>query len=118
MFSLFEASLQDAFGADGFEVARKILSEQNEPDAEERFEDVYLAINVLKHGYGRSYKALVAKAESLPFKVKLQGEELFNEGDVAEVRTLVEVDDDFVQRCADVIAEVSGVVRRISGASI
>jgi hypothetical protein len=118
MFSLFEATLQDALGADGFEAARKILSEHNELDAKERFDNVCLAINVLKHGYGRSYKALIAKTDSPPFKVKLYGEGFFNEGDVAEVRTLVEVDDNFVQLCADVIAEVSGVVRRVCGASI
>lgn len=118
MFSLFDATLQDALGADGFEAARKILSEQNELDAEERFENLCLAINVLKHGYGRSYKALIAKTDSLPFKLKLYGEEFFGEGDVTEVRTLVEVDDDFVQLCADVIADVSEVVRRVSGASI
>jgi len=116
--SLFEANLQDVLGADGFEAARQILSEHNESDVKERLDDVCLAINVLKHGHGRSYQELVAKAESLPFKLKLPGEEFFTEGDSAEVRTLVAVDDDFVQRCADVIAEVSEVIRRVSGAAI
>ncbi|MDP9907926.1 hypothetical protein J2W27_000019 [Variovorax boronicumulans] len=118
MFSLFEANLQDVFGSEGFEATRRVLSEQDELKAAERFDNVYLAINVLKHGYGRSYKALVERADSLPFKVKRNGEEFFNEGDVTEVRTLVEVDDDFIQLCADVIAEVSGVVGRVSGTSI
>lgn len=118
MFSIFEATLQDALGGRGFEEARKILNDQNEIGTKERFENVYLAINVLKHGHGRSYKALIAKNDLIPFKVKFYRGELFNEGDVAEVRTLIEVDDSFVQLCADVIAEVSGVVRRVSGASV
>ena len=113
MFSLFEASLQDALGGDGFGAAKKILDDQNEPDVKGRLDDLILAINVLKHGRGRSYNALVAKAESLSFKVKLDGEDFFDEGNVAEIRTLVEVDDEFVQRCADAIADVSEVVRRV-----
>jgi hypothetical protein len=64
-------------------------------------------VNVLKHGRGRSYKDLVKKAGSLPFRVKLPGEAFFFEGDVAEVSTLVEVDDAFVKLCAEVIHDVS-----------
>ncbi|MNR28378.1 hypothetical protein D3C85_1457000 [compost metagenome] len=66
-----------------------------------------LAINVLKHGRGRSYNELVEKSGKLKFKVKMPGEHFFSEGDVSEVATLVEVDDRFVQMCADVIRDVT-----------
>ena len=64
-------------------------------------------MNVLKHGRGRSYDALVAVAATLPFRVKLPHEAYFNEGDISEVSTLIEVNDYFVLLCADVISQVS-----------
>lgn len=56
--------------------------------------------------------ALVEKAGVLPFRVKLPGQPYFFEGDVSEADTLIEADDAFVQRCGDVIGEVSAAVRR------
>jgi hypothetical protein len=44
--------------------------------------------------------------------VKLPDENFFFEGDVSEVSTLIEMDDDFVQRCGSVVSEVSEVLRR------
>ncbi|MDR5901618.1 hypothetical protein [Halomonas icarae] len=114
MFSIFEANLQDGLGcSNGFDRAKKILGDEGEIDTKERFDDLYLAINVLKHGRGRSYDALVAKAKALPFRIKLPDESFFFEGDVSEVSTLVEVDDAFVQHCGDVISDVSEVIRRV-----
>lgn len=114
MFSLFEASLQDGLNcSNGFGEATNILEHEGEFDLKERFVDLFMAINVLKHGRGRSFDALVAKAGRLPFRVKLPGEAFFFEGDVSEVSMLIEVDDSFVQRCADVIGEVSEVIRRV-----
>ena len=108
MFSIFEAMLHDVLNCpDGFRGAAEVLTQQRNLDLQARFADLQLAINVLKHGRGRSYDALVNKAASLPFKVKLPNEDFFNEGDVGEVSTLVEVDDAFVLGCADVIREVS-----------
>jgi len=113
MFSIFEASLQDRFGcSDGFREAGQILDQQGETELKEKFSNLAAAINVLKHGKGRSYDALVAKAETLPFRVKMPDEAFFFEGDVSEVSTLVEVDDEFVQRCGNVIDQVSQVLRR------
>jgi hypothetical protein len=71
-------------------------------------------VNVLKHGRGRSYDALVAEAVTLPFRVKLPEEAFFNEGDVSEVSALIEVDDRFVLLCADVINQVSIVLNKNS----
>ena len=114
MFSLFEASLQDGLKCrNGFDEAVKVLDDEGKHDLKERFDDIFLAINVLKHGRGRSYDALVAKIKVLPFRVKLPGESFFFEGDVSEVSTLIEVDDAFVQLCGDAISEVSEVIRRI-----
>lgn len=114
MFSIFEANLQDSLGCkNGFDEARKILDEQGELEMKERFDDLYLAINVLKHGQGRSYNALVAKAKTLPFRMNLPGESFFFEGDVTEVSLLIEVDDSFVQYCGNVISNVSEVIHRV-----
>jgi hypothetical protein len=108
MFSLFEAMLQDGLEcADGFREAEKILEGEGETVLKERFADFQLAINVLKHGRGRSYEALIAKADHLPFRIKRVGEAFFFEGDVSEVATLIEVDDAFVLGCAEVIRQVS-----------
>lgn len=89
------------------------MDDEGESDLRERFGELILAINVLKHGRGRSYDLLVTKVESLPFRVKLPEEVFFFEGDVSEISTLVEVDDVFVQRCSDVISEVSQVITRV-----
>lgn len=113
MFSLFEAALQDGLSCDdGFRAARDILDSEGEAVLKERFNGFYLAINVLKHGHGHSYDALVERAGALSFRVKLPGEAFFFEGDVSEVSTLIEVDDVFVLSCAEVIREVSDVIRR------
>lgn len=108
IFSMFEANLQDSLDCkNGFNCARKILKNRGQSATKEQFEDLYLAINVLKHGRGKSYETLVAKAESLPFRVKLPDESFFSEGDVSEVSTLIEVNDEFVHYCLDVIRAVS-----------
>ena len=108
MFSIFDAILQEQLQcADGFREAAELLVANGDAVLNERFSDLQLAINVLKHGKGRSYDALVQKAALLPFRIKLPDEAFFNEGDVAEVSTLVEVDDAFVSLCAEVIYDVS-----------
>jgi hypothetical protein len=112
MFSLFEAMLQDSLNCkNGFHEANDILDREGQAVLKERFNDLQLAINVLKHGRGPSYNALVAKAGALRFRVKMPGESCFYEGDVSEVSTLIEVDDRFVLSCAEVIQEVSEAMR-------
>lgn len=115
MFSMFDAILQRRLQcADGFREAAALLDAKGEVALQERFSDLQLAVNVLKHGKGRSYDALVQKSGSLPFRIKLPGEAFFNEGDVAEVSTLVEVDDAFVLLCAEVIYAVSVSIKSAS----
>ncbi len=108
MFSMFDAILQDELQCtDGFSKAAELLETEGKMALRERFGDLQLAVNVLKHGRGRSHDALVQRAGSLPFRVKRPDESFFSEGDVAEISTLVEVDDAFVQLCAETIYEVS-----------
>ncbi|MBE9223668.1 hypothetical protein IQ215_13270 [Cyanobacterium stanieri LEGE 03274] len=114
MFSIFEANLQDYLDCSlGFVEAKKILSDEGELGTKDKFEDLCLAINVLKHGRGRSYDTLVAKATTLPFTIKLPDESLLSEGDVSAISTLIKVDDAFVQHCGDVISEVFKVILRV-----
>jgi hypothetical protein len=114
MFSIFEAQLQDGLNCDdGFREANGILKDAGAAALKERFNDFQLATNVLKHGEGRSYEALVAKSGVLPFRIKLPGETFFFEGDVSEVSTLVEVDDNFVINCANIISEVSETLKKV-----
>lgn len=113
MFSMFDAILQEGLSCrDGFKEAKKILKGKN-IELYDRFDVFESAINVLKHGKGKSYNSLVEKAETLPFRIKLPNEEFFFEGDVSEVSTLIEVDDDFVSNCARIIENVSEEIRKV-----
>lgn len=112
MFSLLDSILQDGLSCrNGFEEAKKILLNNKEIELHNQFNDFICAINVLKHGRGKSYDFLVAKSESLPFKIKQPGENFFFEGDVSEISTLIEVDNGFVLKCAELIEHVSKVIR-------
>src|SRR5690606_27217382 len=115
MFSLFESILQDALCCkNGFDEVKKILVQSGNTDLKNRFENFNCAINTLKHGTRKSYNALVAKSSSLPFKIKLPGEDFFDEGDVSEITTLIEVNDKFVLDCAKLIEEVSNEIRKVN----
>jgi hypothetical protein len=108
---MFDAILQNVLHTtNGFRRTERLLEYNGETELKERFTDLQLAINVLKHGRGRSYDALLQKAGSLPFRIKLSDETFFSEGNVAEVSTLNEVDDKFVILCADAIPEVSAAI--------
>jgi len=113
MFSLFESILQEGLACrNGLEDAKKILIQSGNIDLNNRFEDFICAINVLKHGKGKSYNALLSKTASLSFRIKSPEENFFKEGDVSEVSTLIEVDDKFVLDCAELIEHVSKEIRK------
>jgi len=113
MFSLFESILQDGLACkNGFEEAKKIINQLGNNDLNNRFENFICAVNILKHGKGRSYDTLVDKSSILPFKLKMPGEDYFDEGDVSEITTLIEVNDEFVLACARLIEEVLAEIRR------
>lgn len=112
MVSMFDAALQDTLECrDGFQEALKIIEEAKDPDLFTRFRDVQLAVNVLKHGKGRSHKDLLARRNELPFRVRAE-DEFFNEGDVSELATLVQVDGAFLRHCSETIDLVAVLIKR------
>ena len=113
MFSMFDSRLQEHLHCEkGFRSAKDILNEAEKLDLLNRFKVFESGINVLKHGYGRSYDELVSKSKDLPFRIKLPDQALFEEGDVSEISTLIDVDDRFVLDCAEVIELVSNEIRK------
>jgi hypothetical protein len=113
MFSIFEAILQDSLRcADGFREARRCLEVRGETALAERFSQFYSAVNVLKHGKGDSYNRLL-QAATLPFRIERPGAPLFAEGDLTDLSMLVDVDDQFILDCAQLISDVSAVVRAV-----
>ena len=115
IFSLFEAILQDRLKcSDGFVEAKNILKHEGDSILLSRFIDLELAINALKHGRGRSYNALVEKdGGSLNASVKSASDHFFDEGDVSEISTLIDVDEKFLYSCVEIISQVSGAIRKI-----
>jgi hypothetical protein len=112
MFSLFESMLQDEMGWDQpFERLKECLRQSGNIELVETFNDYQLAINVLKHGNGRSYRQILAKSSKLEFTVKPKGEPFFFEGDVSEISVFIDVDEKFVRRCATLIQEASSIIR-------
>lgn len=112
MFSLFESILQKGLSCEyGFKKTKEILNRIGKIELHDRFNDFICAINVLKHGQGNSYNILISKSESLPFKVRLPTQSFFNEGDVCEISTLIEVDDIFVLNCVELIELVLKEIR-------
>jgi hypothetical protein len=113
IFSLFESIVQDRLECrDGFAAVRECLERVGEVGLSKRFSLFVYAINILKHGRGRSYDELIAMSADLPFRIKRPGEDFFSEGDVSEVATLIEVDDRFVRDCAGLIAQVASVINK------
>ena len=114
MFSLFEALLQDRLNCkDGFIEAKVILKKAGDLETLTQFTDLELAVNALKHGRGRSYNTLVAKeGGSIPSKVKTPNQSFFDEGDVSEISTLIDVDDNFIFSCVEVISRVSDSIKK------
>ena len=112
MFALYEFLLQTHMGwPQPFDQLFKYLEDHKEDALAEAFNDYRLAINVLKHGKGRSYDQLMAKSTKLEFRIRARDDPFFDEGDVSEIGILIDADDRFVRRCARVIEEASSVIR-------
>ena len=111
MFAIFDAEIQERLQCrHGFSEANQRLDAAGNRELRDLFVKLQQAVNVLKHGRGRSYDSLVPIAAKLPFRIMLPGEVFFNEGDVSEISTLIEVDDKFVLLCSDVIGQVSAAL--------
>lgn len=114
MFSLLDGILQDGFKCNnGFKKLKEILIDSGSHDICDRFIIFESAINVLKHGKGRSYNYLVSRYDALPFKIKKPDEFFFSEGNVSEVNTLIEVNDQFVLDCAGLIGLILKKIREL-----
>jgi hypothetical protein len=65
IYSLFESRMQRNFKRGPFSRKLKaLLMEAKNPDLADRVHQYYLAVNVLKHGTGASYRELVASPSS------------------------------------------------------
>lgn len=108
MLSLFESLLQDEKGwVNAFTDLDTHLRGTGKVALADRFMDFKDAVNVLKHGKGRSYERLLKKKNTLDFEIKDAGSAFFDEGDVSKVAVLIDVDDKFLNNCAETIHEAS-----------
>lgn len=114
IFSMFDAWLQDTLYVNddktGFIMASDILKNKRLDNLNERFLDIRRAINILKHGKGKSYNELLIKVDKLPFNIITENEICFLEGDVTQISSLIEVDDSFIQYCNKIIHEVAEAI--------
>ena len=109
MFSMFEALLQSKLKwTQPFSQLDDYLRQHQLASA---IIDYRLAVNVLKYGEGRSHQELLARADKLEFKVRADGDHFHEEGDVSDVGILVDADDQFVRRCAELIEQAAEAVR-------
>lgn len=123
IFSMFESQLQDYFNNNdkikreypesckikftkSFNTLKSILESNKQEDLLSNFEIYKNAINTLKHGFGSSYKRLL-KIENLPFNIKKENKCFFQEGNVDEVNSLIEVDNEFVLDCSLLLRDIS-----------
>jgi hypothetical protein len=112
---VFESVLQQTYGwKDAFPELDAHLRRHGKDDLADRFVQFKDAMNVLKHGAGKSYERLLAKAGKLPFKVKPKDEAFFSEGNVSEVTSLIEPTPEFVESCAKIIEEVIAALAETS----
>lgn len=107
----FEGMLQGHLGwADAYTELDKVLRGAGRADLADQLLDYRLAVNVLKHGEGRSYDKLLDRRASLPFAIKGKGEAFFEEGDVSEVGGLVDTRGPFIDHCVEIITEIRDVL--------
>jgi hypothetical protein len=113
VFSIYESLLQDELGWDEpFNELITLLDIKGHNVLSGKFGDYRRAINVLKHGLGRSHDQLINKSEELlEFKVKPNYESFFEEGDVSEGQPLIDVGTEFVTRCFDLFEDTLVVAR-------
>ncbi|WP_226067921.1 hypothetical protein [Dickeya zeae] len=111
MFSIFEAHLQRGLNCkNGFKEVELILYQAGKQTLKEDFHNYYLAINALKHGDGASYAKLVDKISTLNFVVETPTTPTIEEGDVTGIIGLVKVDDAFIEKCLELIGEISACI--------
>jgi len=116
MFSVFEAAVKDELTLENtVKELNEYLISNGKADLATKYEDRRLAINVLKHGAGRSHDLLLARSEKLDFRVKRDGDWFDGEGDLTDGHALVLVDDKFVIQCAELLDDISMKIRSDRG---
>lgn len=111
--SVFESVLQQTLGwRDAFTQLDAHLRTVEQAELADRLLDYRCAVNVLKHGAGRSHDRLLERQAALAFAVRPVEQPFHDEGDMSEVGTLVRADVAFVNQCAHVVEEVTSVLRR------
>ena len=112
VFSFYESILQDRLNCrNGFEEAKRILKKNDENLLLEKFTELFSIINVLKHGKGRSYENLIHKnSRKIEIRIKEPEEMFFEEGNVDEISSLIEVNDDLISQAISIINEVSSII--------
>lgn len=91
VFSLFEARMQPCIPKGPFfKQLKALLIEKGQEKLANNVWHYYLAVNVLKHGKGQSYKELCNETH-LPFEIKKPDGFFFDEGDVSEPEGLINV---------------------------
>lgn len=117
--SVLEATIQQGLGwENGFKELDERLRASGRGDLADRFQDYKDAVNVLKHGAGRSYDRLVARRGELGFNIKGPGESFFDEGDVGEVTGLIDANTAFAEQIASIVDEVVGAIAEITKRSL
>jgi len=103
----FEGMLQRHFALrDAYTELDKLLVTKGRKDLSDRLLVYRLAVNVLKHGVGRSYDKLLARRDALPFAIAERGDMFFNEGDVSEVGGLIDTRGLFIDNCITLVDEI------------
>ncbi len=83
------------------------LEQEGKADLAKRLWIFTKAVNVLKHGKGRSHDCLLGLEDRPPFlRVRGRCDAFFHEGDVSEVSTLIDVDAAFVAAASGVLREI------------
>jgi len=100
LMGVFEAQLQQHFGwgnvpADLNDALRRV----GRDDLVIRLSDIRDAVNVLKHGEGRSYERLLSRKDAF-----------FDEGDVSEISRLIEADSRFVEATVAALADIGAAL--------
>jgi len=110
--AVFESILQQTFGwKQPFRELDGLLRRSGFADLAERVIDYRDAINVLKHGAGRSHDRLLRRKDNLDFRVRAVEQPFHREGDVDEIPTLVRADAAFVRNCGLLVEEVVEALR-------
>lgn len=114
VFSYYEALLQERLECqNGFEEAKRILKENEDNLLLEKFIELQLVVNILKHGKGRSYNQLINKKDrKINVIIKELESEYSEEGNVEEISSLIDVNNDFVENSINLINEFSSALQK------